>query len=102
MHTVDEVLNIVRSLPPVDRDRLRTELEALAAEESDASNVDDFWHDRSVEELASLQGVTIPKTLDEVLGQGTDLWEDGAAFDSFVHGIYERRREGRDREGSSA
>ena len=98
MRTVEEVLDIVRSLPPVDRERLRTELEALAAEES----VGDFWHDRSVEELASLQGVAVPKTLDEVFGKGTDLWEDGAAFDSFVHGIYERRRNGREREGNTA
>ena len=95
MHTVEEVLNFVRSLPPGDRERLRSELEALAAEET-AASADAFWRERSVEELAALLGVAVPENLDEVLGKGTDLWDDGAAFEDFVHGIYERR------EGNSA
>ncbi len=96
MRTFDEVLSLVRSLPPSVRQRLRDE---LAAEENAAPSDDDFWHERSVEELASLQGVAAPKTLDDVLGKGNDLWEDGADFESFVHGIYERRRE-TEREGN--
>jgi len=86
--------DLLRQLPFKERgnqhrQRLRDE---LAAEDDAAPSDDDFWHERSVEELASLQGVAAPKTLNDVLGKGDDLWEDGADFESFVHGIYERRR----------
>ena len=37
MHTFDEVLDLARQLSPEERERLRAELEALAAEEPLAS-----------------------------------------------------------------
>lgn len=52
----------------------------------------EFWQEKSVEELARDQGVAVPQPLDEIIGKGVDLWEDEADFDSFVGGIYERRR----------
>ena len=93
MPTVEELLSAVRSLPPGDRERLRHELEVMATEDNPPGS-DDFWRERTVEELAALQGVAVPDTLDEIFGKGTDLWDDGNAFDNFVYAIYERRQAG--------
>ena len=48
---------------------------------------------KSIEELAAEQGVTPIKRLEDVLGKGKDLWANDDEFDSFLSGIYERRRE---------
>ena len=37
MHTLNEVLELARQLPPEERERLRAELDALAAEEPEAA-----------------------------------------------------------------
>lgn len=45
---------------------------------------DDFWHERSLKELAAEQGVQIPTNIDEVLGKARDLWESDQDFESFL------------------
>jgi hypothetical protein len=49
---------------------------------------------KSIEELAAEQGVSLEGQLDRVLGAGADLWASDEEFEEFVHGIYDRRREG--------
>ena len=48
----------------------------------------------TVEELAAMQGVAVPGSLDDVLGKGVDLWDDGPAFEDFVRGRYPYARPG--------
>ena len=38
----------------------------------------DFWKSKTLEELAAEQGIHPVENLDEVLGQGADLWRDDA------------------------
>jgi hypothetical protein len=54
----------------------------------------DFWRAKSLEELAAQQGVRPVKWLEEVLGQGADLWTDDADLDAFLRALRERRRRG--------
>jgi hypothetical protein len=55
----------------------------------------DSWRKKSIEELAAEQGVRLPQDLDELIGQGKDLWRSDEEFEQFLAGIYERRRQGR-------
>ncbi len=54
------------------------------------------WQDSTLAELASQQSVQPVQRLQEILGQGKDLWKDEEEFESFVQGIYERRKEDRE------
>jgi hypothetical protein len=54
-----------------------------------------FSQRRSIEELAAEQGVRLDGQLERILGAGADLWASDEAFEEFVQGIYERRRESR-------
>jgi hypothetical protein len=54
----------------------------------------DFWKPKTLEELAAEQGIHPIKQLEEVLGQGTELWRDDAEFETFLAAIYESRRRG--------
>lgn len=65
--------------------------------EAGAIGLDEFWRSSTLEELASEQGVSGPQPLDELLGAGAGLWDTDQEFESFVSGIYERRRESRGR-----
>ena len=62
----------------------------------------DFWHKPTAEELAEEQGVEPPRDLDELIGQGSDLWESDEELDTFVAGIYQRRAQGTPEEKSGA
>jgi len=53
---------------------------------------EDFWQEKSVDQLAEEQGVRPVERLDDVLGRHADLWESDDEFERFVNGIYERRR----------
>lgn len=55
-----------------------------------------FWQERTVEELAAEQGLMIPQDVDRGVGEDADLWADDADFEAFGGGIYERRRAGRE------
>ena len=52
----------------------------------------EFWVERSVEQLAKEQGVVLPQPVDDLFGQGADLWATEEEFLDFVQGIQERRR----------
>ncbi len=47
-------------------------------------SAEDFWRERSLEELAAEQGVQSPTNIDEVLGKARDLWESDQDFESFL------------------
>ena len=55
------------------------------------------WQDTPVAELASNQNVHPIQRLEEILGKGKDLWKDEEEFENFVQGIYQRRKEDRER-----
>ena len=55
------------------------------------------WQDSTLAELASAQSVQPVQRLEEILGKGKDLWKDEEEFESFVRGIYQRRKEDRER-----
>jgi len=55
------------------------------------------WQDSTLAELASQQSVQPVQRLEEILGKGKDLWKDEEEFESFVQGIYQRRKEDRER-----
>ncbi|OFV94708.1 MAG: hypothetical protein A3H28_07475 [Acidobacteria bacterium RIFCSPLOWO2_02_FULL_61_28] len=55
------------------------------------------WQDTPVAELASNQNVQPIQRLEEILGKGKDLWKDEEEFENFVQGIYQRRKEDRER-----
>ncbi len=53
--------------------------------------LDEFWREKSLEQLAEEQGVGVVTRLDDVMGRGATLWDDDEGFEEFVRGIYERR-----------
>ena len=55
------------------------------------------WQDTTLAELASNQNVQPLQRLEEILGKGKDLWKDEEEFENFVQGIYQRRKEDRER-----
>jgi hypothetical protein len=55
----------------------------------------DFWKHKTIEELAKEQGTTTD--VDKLIGRGKDLWASDEEFERFLAGIYERRRQGRQR-----
>jgi hypothetical protein len=55
------------------------------------------WQDSTLAELASQQSIRPIQSLEEILGMGKALWKDEEEFESFVQGIYQRRKEDRER-----
>lgn len=51
-----------------------------------------FWQERTLNELAAEQGISIPQSFDTLLGAGRELWESDECCELFVSSIYERRR----------
>jgi hypothetical protein len=54
----------------------------------------DFWKSKTLEELAAEQGIRPVEDLDEVLGQGTDLWRDDAELEAFLAALRKLRQTG--------
>lgn len=54
---------------------------------------DEFWHPKTVEQLAAAQGVRGPQSLDALIGAGAELWENDEAFERFLASIDRSRRE---------
>ncbi|GBE30118.1 hypothetical protein BMS3Bbin04_01144 [bacterium BMS3Bbin04] len=50
----------------------------------EADAFDQFWQDKSLDELAAEQKVSPVKDVDNVFGAASDLWEDDADFDEFL------------------
>ena len=73
-------------------------LEALTGET--AFTPEDFWREPTIDELAAAQGITVPQSLNRMIGAATELWDSEVDFESFVTGINERRGESEEhREG---
>ena len=71
----------------------------MASEPDSASGPEtgEFWREKSIEELAAEQGVRPVERIEDILGRGADLWDSDEDFEQFLKGIYERRRQDRNR-----
>src|SRR5437879_1356148 len=68
-------------------------LRGMAASRSDDAGAgEDFWSEPTIQELAEEQDVAIPQRLEDLVGQGSDLWADQAEFEAFLGEIDQRRR----------
>lgn len=50
-----------------------------------------FWRERTLDEIAAQQGVSVPQPLDEMVGAAANLWEDDEDFNRFLQGLRDRR-----------
>ncbi len=66
-----------------------SDIEALAAgaEDSTPLTAEDFWQEKTLEQLAAEQGVEPIRRLEDVLGKGSDLWNSDEDFDAFLAAI---------------
>jgi hypothetical protein len=53
---------------------------------------DAFWAPKTIEQIAAEQGVSLPQNIDELVGQGADLWESDDDFERFLASVTERRK----------
>ena len=56
-------------------------------------NADDFWHQKSVDELAEEQGVAPINDLDRLFGCGKDLWETEREWNDYMESMSAGRKE---------
>jgi hypothetical protein len=82
--------------------RLRVaDVEPVSVEpELAAEAAEDFWNEKTLEQLSSEQGIAGPQPLAGLMGAGADLWDDEEDFEEFVSDIYDRRRKSREQEGT--
>ena len=88
--SADEVLRLLRQLPP--RERLRVVVQALPGLEQDLPatlSASDFWGGADVQTLAARQGVQPVDDFDALLGG----WPDGESVDDFIVALRERRHQ---------
>jgi len=57
-------------------------------------HADDFWHQKSVDELAEEQGARPINNLDSLFGYCKDLWETEREWDDYMESVQAGRREG--------
>ena len=57
-------------------------------------SADDFWHQKSVDELAEEQGVGPINDLDRLFGCANDVWETEEEWNDYMATIQAGRREG--------
>ena len=57
-------------------------VEIIVVDQEPTPNQGDFWKNRTVDELAAMQGVTSPKSLEELYGDWND--EDFEGFEQAV------------------
>ncbi|MCY4028231.1 MAG: hypothetical protein OXH75_18195 [Acidobacteria bacterium] len=50
-----------------------------------------FWRERTLDEIAAQQGVSVPQPLDEMVGVAANLWDDDEDFNRFLRGLRDRR-----------
>ncbi len=50
-----------------------------------------FWRERTLDEIAAQQGVSVPQPLDEMVGAAANLWDDDEDFNRFLRGLRDRR-----------
>ena len=51
---------------------------------SDRSKLDDFWREKSLEELAREQGLELPHDLEKMVGSGKVLWSSDEQLEEFL------------------
>lgn len=56
---------------------------------------EDFWQEKSIDQLAEEQGVRPVERLEDILGRGADLWDDDEDFEAFLRNV-ERGRQDRE------
>lgn len=80
-------------MEPTQHQRRETSDVGPSRQRADESSVPpgDFWRERTLDELAAQQGITVPQPLDELFGAATELWDDDEDFDHFLRGIHDRR-----------
>jgi hypothetical protein len=54
---------------------------------------DDFWQEKSLEQLAREQGLAQQRPVDQLIGRGRDLWDSDSQLEQFLADIHERRHE---------
>jgi hypothetical protein len=69
-------------------------VEPIASGRGAAPASEDFWRERSIEELIVQQGVAPVRQLEEILGEGATLWDDDEQCDEFLRNVHDRRRDG--------
>ena len=50
-----------------------------------------FWRERTIDEIAAQQGVSVPQPLDDMIGAAANLWDDDEDFARFLQGIRDGR-----------
>ena len=50
-----------------------------------------FWRGRTLDQIAAQQGVSVPQSLDDMIGAAANLWNDDEDFNRFLQGIRDRR-----------
>lgn len=51
---------------------------------SDRSKLDDFWREKSLEELAREQGLELADDLEKMVGSGKALWSSDEQLEEFL------------------
>jgi hypothetical protein len=56
---------------------------------------DGFWREKTIEELAAEQGVTLPQRWEDLYGAGEHLWKSDEEFEEFLEFIQQQRTAGK-------
>ena len=87
---VDQVLELLRQLPP--RDRLRVVVEVLPELERElpaTTPAPDFWHGSDIESLVEQQHIRPVEDFDALLGG----WPDEESIDDFIAALRASRKQ---------
>lgn len=90
---IDEPYAMVFSHRSLQCNQTESSDQNIQKAETPLAEVERFWQERTLAELTLEQGVRPIHRLEEVLGKGEGLWKDAEEFESFVHGIHQRRKE---------
>ena len=71
-----------------------SDIAPLERDVRDAPSVEEFWLEKSVDDLAEEQSVQPLRKLDDILGKGAALWKDDNEFEGFLSGIASGRHQG--------
>lgn len=59
----------------------------MEGEVFEITSIEEFWQDKTLEQLATEQSVSPIRQLEDVLGKGAELWETDEAFNGFLLSI---------------
>lgn len=77
--TEDSVTGLIKSIKISDIEPVSLEGESI-----EAITGEDFWQEKSLDQLSEEQSVHPLMHLEDVLGRGSDLWENDDEFESFL------------------